>query len=285
MKKIIDDYFAHMRAQGRSEQTIRVYRHDLETLAAHLGDVDPKQITSAMIDGYAGAVRQCGNSPATINRKLSAMRSLFTWLLDSGQVDVNPARLIRTKRVESAPRHFLSTVEKNRLLRELKTSADPQALRDRAMVHLMLATGIRIAELVHLDIDDVLDEKRLRIKSAKGGKMQTKFLGKEIAGTLRLWLKERSKMNDASPALFPGRGASERFTPEQVRRRLAEWCRKADVPVVSPHELRHTFATQLLAKTGNVRLAQVALGHKRLETTAIYTHVTDEDLQEAVEGM
>ena len=160
-----------------------------------------------------------------------------------------------------------------------------QANRDLTMVKLFLNTGIRLSELINLNMDDVdLIEKRITIQ-AKGGRIVTKFLNAKVRSALSRYLKERRKVITDSEALFLSQRL-RRITTRQVQRRLEMWISKAGINKrVTPHVLRHSFATMLYAKSSNILAVQHALGHSTLSTTTVYAHLLDETLEDAMETL
>jgi len=223
-------------------------------------------------------------STVTMYRLKAAVRSFFTWLNETGAISTNPARSVTTKRLSRKPPEFLTEAEKRRLLKELHDRTCPLAKRDRVIFELFLGTGIRIAELVNLSVDDIdLDGKHIRI-TGKGGKHQVKFLKTSLRTLMRSYLKDRRQMiGSESTALFvSSRGT--RLCCRQVAQRLSYWLGKAGIEKkITPHGLRHTFATHLYAKTSDLLLVKRALGHADISTTEIYTHLADEALEDALE--
>ena len=283
MKNLINDFLDHIEAEGKSANTIDAYRRDLSLFLDRCDTTGADAVTPKHIDAFLLTLRHEGKAVSTVNRTISAVKSLFAWAVEQGAVSENPARFIRIRRTKAAPRTVLSLEEKSRLLKTLRTTVDPFALRDRTMIHLMLATGIRVSELVNLDLTDRIDEKHI-VVTRKGGKKETVFLGSAIRGTLRLYLRKRKKAASDSTAMFMSR--SGRITQRSVQMRLKLWAERAGITKdVTPHVLRHTFATDLLDRTGNLHLAQKALGHASVETTTIYTHLEDDLLEDALEAL
>jgi len=290
LEQAIDSFAARLRAQDRSEHTISAYLRDLRYFVRALPAVDVRDITPAMIDAaLTDPALACSDdgvpkSAATMHRLKAAVRSFFTWTTERGLTDTNPAKLVTTKRLARTPPEFLTEAEKRRLLKELHDRANPLARRDRVIFELFLGTGIRLAELVNLDIDDIdLDGKHIRIEG-KGGIPQVKFLKSSLRTLLRGYLKERRNLaNPGVTALFvSSRGT--RICARQVAQRLAYWLSRAGIAKsITPHGLRHTFATHLYASTSDLLLVKRALGHRDISTTEIYTHLSDEALEEALE--
>jgi len=213
------------------------------------------------------------------------VRSFFAWAEETGLVAENPARSVTLRRLPRTPPVFLTEAEKRRLLKELRDRSSAVARRDRVIVELFLGTGIRLQELVSLDVDDVdLDAKHLRIR-AKGDVPQVKFLKSNLRSLLRRYLAERRRQGTADPALFLSNRGS-RISARQVANRIKFWLAKAGIDKdIGPHGLRHTFATHLYAATSDLLVVKRALGHRDISTTEIYTHLVDGALEEALERL
>ncbi len=292
----VDAFGRRLAAEGRSPNTISAYLRDLRQLTAVMAErhpgLSPDRVTSAMLDealtAPAVVTLATGNprSPASLHRFKAAVRSFFAWAEESGQVAENPARSVTLRRLPRTMPSFLTEAEKRRLFKELRGRSSALARRDRVIVELFLGTGIRLRELVDLDVDDVdLDAKHLRIR-AKGDVPQVKFLKSTLRSLLRAYLTERRRRGDGEcRALFlSNRGA--RLSPGQVANRVKYWLGQASIEKdISPHGLRHTFATHLYSRTGDILVVKRALGHRDLSTTEIYTHLVDDALEDAIEGL
>lgn len=291
----IDAFMVRLEAQGRSRHTISAYRRDLLLVSRTIEALQPNtllaDITPGLLDETlaAPAITHTNNgerSAASLHRLKAALKAFFAWAAESGLLAQNPARNVRLKRLPRKPPTFLTQTEKRKLLKELKGHAAPQARRDRVMIEVMLGTGIRLGELVGLDIDDVdLDAKHLRV-TAKGNVPQVKFLKTDLRLLLRGYLaKRRHTAPSACQALFLS-NREERISPRQVAHRLQHWLAKAGIEKsLSPHGLRHTFATHLYSATSDLLVVQRALGHRDISTTQIYTHLIDGRLEEALERL
>ncbi|MHB9129976.1 MAG: tyrosine-type recombinase/integrase [Armatimonadota bacterium] len=288
----LDAFCTHQRAQGRSEKTITIYAHDLRQVFTRLGDMEVADITAmqlrAILSDPALTTNPSGTpkAPATLNRGRAAVRAFFTWALDAGHLTENPALGIHLQRAPHTPPAFLTDTEVRRLLKALTGRTSPLAKRDRTLIETFLATGIRLQELVALDIDVVdLDAKHLHIRRAKGGQPQIKFLNTHLRGILRTYLQWRKKQGEQCPALFISQRGT-RLSPRQVGYRFEHWLREAGIEkAITPHGLRHTFATRLYSRTGDLLVVQRALGHRNIATTEIYTHLVDGALEEALERL
>ena len=288
----IEGFETRLRAQGRSELTISAYMRDLRCFARALPATGIECITPAIIDAAltdpAVACSENGapKSAATMHRLKAVVRSFFAWAEESGLAGTNAARSVRMKRLTRTPPDYLTEAEKRRLLKELHDRANPLARRDRVIFELFLGTGIRIAELVNLDIDHMdVDGKHIRI-TGKGGIPQVKFLKTTLRTLLRDYLKERRKVTapDCTAVFVSSRGT--RLSARQIAQRLSIWLGKAGITKnITPHGLRHTFATHLYSSTSNLLLVKRALGHADISTTEIYTHLADDTLEDALERL
>ena len=288
-------FCARLSAEGRSPATIAAYRRDLALVARVAGELAPgvvcRTVTAGLLDQVfsAGAVTESERGPrsaASLHRMKAAVRAFFAWAAEAGVVDDNPARSIRMHRLPRKLPVFLTTAEKKRLLKELKGRTDFSALRDRAMIEVMLGTGIRLGELAALDMDDIdLDAKHLRVR-AKGNVPQVKFIKTDLRTLLRRYLAERRRHGRPEmEALFLS-NRDGRLCQRQIANRLAHGLRKAGIEKeLTPHGLRHTFATHLYGATNDLLVVQRALGHRDVSTTQIYTHLVDGQLEEALERL
>ena len=292
----IDAFTVRLEAQARSKHTISAYRRDLLLVARTVETLQPDtllaDITPGLLDETLAApaiTHTAGNgerSAASVHRLKAALKAFFAWATESELLAQNPARYVRLKRLPRKPPTFLTQAEKRRLLKELKGHATPQDRRDRVMIEVLLGTGIRLGELVGLDIDDVdLDAKHLRVR-AKGNVHQVKFLKTDLRLLLRGYLSNRRHAAPAAcQALFLS-NREERISPRQVAHRLGHWLAKSGITKsLSPHGLRHTFATHLYGATSDLLVVQRALGHRDISTTQIYTHLIDGRLEEALERL
>ena len=288
-------FCARLSAEGRSPATIAAYRRDLALVARVAGELAPgvvcRAVTAGLLDQVfsAGAVIESERGPrsaASLHRMKAAVRAFFAWAAETGVVGDNPARSIRMHRLPRKLPVFLTTAEKKRLLKELKGRTDFSTLRDRAMIEVLLGTGIRLGELAALDMDDIdLDAKHLRVR-AKGNVPQVKFIKTDLRTLLRRYLAERRRHGRPEmEALFLS-NRDGRLCQRQIANRLAHWLRKAGIEKeLTPHGLRHTFATHLYGATNDLLVVQRALGHRDVSTTQIYTHLVDGQLEEALERL
>ena len=272
------------------------YTASIDALAAGQVDANAQTLNDTLAIAATGSdVRivvntdfSAGNDAIIVDRSITSVADLKgkTVAAEAGVVDDNPARSIRMHRLPRKLPVFLTTAEKKRLLKELKGRTDFSALRDRAMIEVLLGTGIRLGELAALDMDDIdLDAKHLRVR-AKGNVPQVKFIKTDLRTLLRRYLAERRRHGRPEmEALFLS-NRDGRLCQRQIANRLAHWLRKAGIEKeLTPHGLRHTFATHLYGATNDLLVVQRALGHRDVSTTQIYTHLVDGQLEEALERL
>ena len=265
-------------ADGKSPHTREVYLRDLNSLARWLrkdfkiSSITPHTLARYLSSGsFTHMAAGKGKAVISLNRSKSALRSFFRFLTDSGFLKSNPARLVRSARTSQKPPRILTEKECHALLETIKRYDTLTARRDFVIFSLLLGTGMRLGSLVNLEVDDVdLGQGTLRV-NGKGNLEQVLFLSPPLRRLLRNYLKHM-----ATKALFP-------IGDRQVQLRFALWLEKAGINRRhSVHALRHTFATRLYERTGDLRLVQVALGHRRVSTTEIYTRINHGRVRQAV---
>jgi integrase/recombinase XerC len=288
----IDKFTTYLQANRRSPHTISCYRRDLAGLTLFAGDVDIGTLTPDLLHEFvvsdAVQLKPDGEarSVVTINRCKTALRSFGAWLVMAGAAARNPAGGLNVRRTTRQSPSTLSDPERKRMLREVGARKGAAAARDRVMLELLLSTGIRLSELVGLDIADVdLDDKRISIQ-AKGGDTEARFLNADLRRRLRRYVRQRDQVLTDSPALFlSNRGT--RISTRQVQARFHLWLQWAgiDRDGLTVHSTRHTFGTRIYRKTRDLVLVGKAMGHRTVEATAIYVHQDDEALEEALETL
>jgi integrase/recombinase XerC/integrase/recombinase XerD len=274
-----------LRRQGAAEKTRRAYAADLRQFAAWAtsAGVDPVQVAPRVLRRYAAALSERRAAPATVARKLAALRAFFRTLRERGELPANPADLLAApKRAQRLP-HVLKPEEVGALLDRIPAST-PLELRDRALFELAYACGLRAEELVLLDVGSVhFDAEEVRVEG-KGSKTRIVPAGESALRALARYL-ERARAalarGDDEPALFLSK-SGRRLSTSDIRRRLRVWTRHAAVQGgVHPHALRHSFATHLLEGGADLRAIQELLGHASISTTQIYTRVESARLKSA----
>ncbi len=282
------DHLRHER--GRSPHTVRAYLGDLRSMAAALaeaGVTDLAEVRVADLRSWLAAMTGQGSSRATLSRRLAAARTFFRWAVRTGQLAEDPSlRLVAPGRDASLP-GVLRQSDSAGLLDLAGVRADdqdPVHVRDRAVLELLYATGMRVGELTGLDVDDVdLPEGTARVLG-KGAKERVVPFGAPAREALTGWLEGgRPALAGprSGPALFLGRRGG-RLDQRQVRRAVHELLgHLPDAPDLGPHGLRHSAATHLLDGGADLRTVQELLGHASLATTQVYTHVSPERLRRA----
>jgi site-specific recombinase XerD len=269
--------------RSAAEATRRAYANDLGQLAAWASELpkDPAELGHKDLRRFAAHLSDRGLSKAAVARKLAAIRSFYGALLRSGEVAANPADLVASPKQDRKLPRVLSREEMQALLDRIPTRT-PLELRDRAMLELAYSCGLRAEEVISLTVDSPdFDGERLRIEG-KGGKTRLVPIGEPAQAALRSYL-ERGRTalvagGDENALLVSKSG--RRLHPSDVRRRLQRWVREAAIAGgVSPHALRHSFATHLLEGGADLRTIQELLGHSSLSTTQVYTQVEPSWLQ------
>ncbi|MDQ3724869.1 MAG: tyrosine recombinase XerC [Actinomycetota bacterium] len=270
-------YDRDLRARGSAERTRRAYGGDRGGFAEWAGELGlaPADVRYRDVRRYAAGLSSADAAPATVARKLAAVRGLFAFLVRTGRAGSNPAELVSSpKRSEKLP-HVLST-EQMRSLLERIPARTPLELRDRAMLELAYSCGLRCEEIVNLD-EGALDfeTEQLRVLG-KGSKERLLPVGEPAQRALRRYLDKgrRALATDPrEPALFLSK-SGRRLSNSDITRRLGLWTREAALAAgVSPHALRHSFATHLLEGGADLRTIQELLGHASISTTQVYTRV------------
>jgi integrase/recombinase XerC len=289
MERALSEFGRYLRDERRfSVNTLRNYLSDLEQFASFLrslypGGLDLRKVDTLNLRTYLGFLHQKGLSKASVMRKLSALRTFFRFLLREGYLDANPARAMGTPRqVKRVPR-VLSEEEAARLVEappspEVKTLA---GLRDRALLELLYATGMRASEVVGLDMERLLLSEGIVRVFGKGRKERIVPFGEPAARAIRAYLEARpdgAKLGPASPVFCNLKGG--RLTSRSLQRIVERYIRMVPTEKdASPHTLRHSFATHLLGRGADLRAIQELLGHESLSTTQKYTHVAASQLK------
>lgn len=286
----LDGFVVHLRDErGRSPHTVRAYSADVADLLVYCADqgvTDPSAISLTHLRGWLARQSRDGRSRATVARRAACARSFTAWCLRRGLSKIDPGERLASPKVARTLPTVLDTGQAEQLMDVAATSADDGSalgLRDRAILELLYATGIRVAELCAIDIDDVDPRRRTVRVVGKGDKHRTVPFGVPAGEALADWLLVRPELLAGSAArpggaLFVGaRGG--RIDPRAVRRVVHHLAEAAGVPDLAPHGLRHTAATHVLEGGADLRTVQELLGHASLDTTQRYTHVSVERLR------
>ncbi|EGR2714858.1 tyrosine recombinase XerC [Vibrio parahaemolyticus] len=284
LQKPLERFYEFLRSEkGLSLHTQRNYKQQLETMAQHLAEMglkDWSQVDASWVRQLAGKGMREGMKASSLATRLSSLRSFFDFLILRGEMSANPAKGVSAPRKKRPLPKNLDVDEVNQLLEV--NEDDPLAIRDRAMMELMYGAGLRLAELVSVDVRDVqLRSGELRVigKGDKERKVPFSGMATEWVGK---WLRVRGDLAaPGEPALFVSK-LGTRISHRSVQKRMAEWGQKQSVAShISPHKLRHSFATHMLESSNNLRAVQELLGHENISTTQIYTHLDFQHLAQA----
>ena len=283
----LDAFLRHIEDQRQlSPETLRAYRRDLLQFAEFLGDGDvkkaddPRQLDKLAVRGFVARMSRSGLGKSSIARKLSAVRSFMRFVVREGVLETSPAETVPAPRAPKPLPRTLTVDEVFGLLDGIQTD-DLAALRDRAMLELLYAAGLRVSELVSLDLEDLdLTTQVLRVLG-KGNKERMVPFGGKAEAAIRNWLKPsqalRGRSGSAEALFLNLRGA--RITDRSVRRILNRRLQDAAIFAhISPHDLRHSFASHMLGSGADLRAIQELLGHASLSTTQRYIHVSTDAL-------
>lgn len=282
---VLEEYAEHLALErGRSEHTRRAYLADLRSLFAFLDERAPGAGLDAMslplLRAWLAAQATSGAARTTVARRTSAAKTFTSWATRRGLLPADPAGRLQVPRTR---RTLPAVLRQDQALAAMDAAdlgaeqGDPLALRDRLIVEMLYATGIRVSELCGLDIDDVDTGRRLLRVLGKGNKERTVPFGKPAGAALGAWLADGRPTlvtPESGPALLLGpRG--RRLDPRQARTVVHQTMSAvAGAPDIGPHGLRHSAATHLLEGGADLRVVQELLGHSSLATTQLYTHVT-----------
>lgn len=285
----VEDLLAWLSVErGRSRNTLSAYRADLERLGGALleRDVAPLAATHTDLSAYLAELAESGRSTATLRRHTASIRQLYRFLVAEGQLERDPTADLKPPRERRAAPEGLTRDEVTALLGSVQGDS-PLALRDRVVLELLYASGLRVSELVELELRNIDLEERLLLVRGKGDKERRVPFGSAALSAIRAWLL------DGRPALLHDRGApwlvlnhrGNRISRQSVHTIVSTAGVRAGLArEVGPHTLRHTFATHLLAGGCDLRVLQEMLGHASVATTQIYTHVSADHLREAYLG-
>jgi integrase/recombinase XerD len=300
----LEAFLASLRARDRSPRTVGGYRDDLASFARWFEETngrepEPVAVTPLDVREWKEFLEIRGQSPATINRKLAALRSFFAWAQSQGLVTVTPTQGIRDKRstpkgprslerpavyaLRRAAQERIQLADAKRLPSRMTPTARERR-RDKAILHVFLGAGLRVSELCALKLGDLELAPRggaLTVRSGKGDRWREVPLNADVRGALGEWIEVR--LAEWGEILFAGRYGKP-LRPRGVQRILDRLAKFADVPLedVSPHLLRHTFAKSLIDAGEPLTKVQALLGHDSVATTTRYTTPTDRDLSAAV---
>jgi integrase/recombinase XerC len=276
-------FLSHLNFERRlSNHTVSAYRHDLLTLLAFCERRDVKRwdaLNNFQVRAFAAGEHAGGIAPRSIQRRLSAARSFYEYLMREGAVKSNPALDVRAPKTKKRLPATLDADQMGRLL-DFRVD-DTLSARDKAMMELFYSSGLRLSELVGLDVSGVdLQDRTVRVLG-KGHKTRIVPVGRHAIAALKKWLTQRAELTHKNPSLssphsgpmFVGK-TGRPLSVRAVQLRVGTWARRQGLTMhVHPHMFRHSFATHLLESSGDLRGVQELLGHADISTTQVYTHL------------
>ncbi len=267
----IDDFLAHIAVERRmSAHTLDAYRRDLAALAtwSQAQLLDLVTLQTGQLRAFVASEHRRGLSPKSLQRRLSACRSFYRWLLKHGRIQASPADALRAPK---APRKLPQVLDADEATRLVEVPTDvPLGLRDRALLELFYSSGLRLGELCALRWHDLDLASGLVTVLGKGSKQRRVPVGSHARTALAAWRDDQRPASDAP--VFPGRNGP--ISPRAVQLRLRQLAQRQGLfKRVHPHLLRHSFASHVLESSGDLRGVQELLGHADIATTQIYTHL------------
>lgn len=272
----VDRFLQSLRTERRlSPHTASAYQRDLAALLDYCraqSITEWRTLDAQHVRLFAAQSHRRGLSPRSVQRRLSAVRSLFRHLIRDGELKHDPAADVQAPKTR---KRLPVTLDADTMAKLLSFRSDEQlGVRDQAIMELFYSSGLRLAELLGLDLPDLdLRDRTVRVLG-KGGKARIVPVGREARAALERWLAERTTLAAIDePAVFVGVGG-RRLGPRIVQKRIARWARQQGLPEhVHPHMFRHSFASHLLESSGDLRAVQELLGHANISTTQVYTHL------------
>ncbi len=279
MEKYIEKFIRYLEIEKNySGHTVINYKLDLKDFSRFLAGTALEKIDYLSLRKYLAVLKEKNLSSRTVGRRLSALRSFFRFLSREGYIKTNPILMLSSPKLDKHLPSFMTEEEVKKLIESAfaRNDSDLLGLRDRAILEVFYSSGLRISELVGLNLDDIDFISGIVKIRGKGKKERIVPIGEAALSTIRKYLHRRKKQ---LPAIFLNKNSS-RITTRGVRFILVRYLRLAGIkPGVSAHTFRHSFATHLLNRGADLRTVQELLGHANLSTTQIYTHLTTEKLK------
>jgi len=278
IQNYINNFLNYIKLQrGDSPHTLRAYKRDLEEFF-NFAKTEPDKVEPVIIRGFISEQILKGKAKTTVARKLSTLRSFFSYLYSEGRIKINPARIVASVKTKRGLPKFLTVDDAFKLVESPKEDKFT-VQRDRAILELFYSSGIRVSELCGLNMDDLdLKEGLIKVRG-KGNKERIVPIGQKAKEALKNYLAirqilriKKKLLTEESPLFINNRGG--RISTRQIRRIVEKYAKTVGIlEKIGPHTLRHTFASHLLMEGADLRVIQELLGHASLSTTQIYTHV------------
>lgn len=279
MEKYIEKFMLYLEVEKNySKHTILNYRLDLKDFGRFLGNIALENIDYLYLRKYLAVLKEKNLGARSINRRLSSLRSFFKFLVREGYLKSNPILVLSSPKLKKHLPNFLSEEEVAKLIEAAfaKNEKDERGLRDRAILEIFYSTGMRIAEVAGLDSGDIDFIGSVVKVMGKGRKERIVPIGDMAVGAIRKYLEHRKRQSEE---LFLNK-SGRRISSRGIRNIVGKYIRLAGIKQgVSPHTLRHSFATHLLNRGADLRTVQELLGHANLSSTQIYTHLTTDRLK------
>jgi integrase/recombinase XerC len=276
MKTHVKNFFVYLKNErGLSARTLTAYQRDLDLLLQFLKSEEierPEQITQHHIRAFIAHRHRQGLGGKSLQRLLSAVRSLFRWMLREGLAEHNPATPVRAPK---SPRHLPATLDADSIGQLLDIPCDtPLAIRDKAIMELFYSSGLRLSELAGLRWDQLDLVSGMVTVTGKGNRTRMVPVGRMASEALLEWSKNRGAFASfEQPSVFVSQRGNP-IAPRTIQARIRYWAKRQGIPQnIYPHLLRHSFASHMLESSGDLRAVQELLGHADISTTQIYTHL------------
>lgn len=286
MEQEIQKFIDHLKYERKyAENTLINYQKELEKYEGFLlsSRIDYRCITKEEIRIYLKELKEKKYKNSTTSRSVSAIRSFYNYLMQEKIIEQNVWKQIKNPKVKRKLPNFLTTLELEKLF-EAKDYQTPYEIRNRLILELLFATGLRVSELINIKLKDISKTEKTIRTMGKGKKERIVFYGEYASEILERYFNEAREVllnEKKSEYLIVGKNTSQ-LTRNRISEILEEEIKKVGLHHhISPHVLRHTFATQLLNNGADIRSVQELLGHENLSTTQIYTHITNEQLRKA----
>ena len=276
MKQYLDKFFTYLEVEKNySSHTTLNYRIDLEEFSGFIAKTSVEDVGYPDLRRFLAQLKERNLKPRTLSRKLSSLRSFFKYLQREKIIQTNPAKLLVTPKLDKPLPHFMSEEEAVQIIEAPKTGKF-NSLRDKAILETLYSTGIRVGELVGLDVDDVDFISNIIKVMGKGKKERMVPIGNQALNALKKYMDDRKVDNKFIFVNKNGTRLSDRSVRNIINKYILE---QAMAQHVTPHMFRHSFATHLLNRGADLRSVQELLGHVNLSTTQIYTHLTTDKLK------
>jgi len=281
-RDLLREYLAYIQVEkGLAQNSLESYRRDLSRLVdwANKQGKPVEQLTRGELRSWIAELSREGLAPSSVSRAVSAARGLFRFLMLDGHIKRHPAEDLSTPQKSAPLPRFLTEDEMERLLRapDIETS---EGLRDRAMLELMYATGLRVSELVSLKVADLDLDGGTILCHGKGSKERRVPLGKSAMHWLERYIGARARAGRGNAQRLFLNSAGGPLTRQMTWSAIKRYAARLSLEGISPHTLRHSFATHLLQRGADSRSVQALLGHSDISTTQIYTHITDRHMRQ-----